>query len=618
MATLMKLLVEIGADTKGAITGVKQVETGVKKFQTSALTAAKNTGIAFASIGAAAIIVKQAWEATGGVFVAYAEQVKNLSRNIGVSSEEASRLIQVADDVRISYDSMSTAMKIAQKQGVDVSTEGLAKLADEYKALAPGVERTKFLVDKFGRSGLEMGKLLERGGDGVRKMSDSIDNSLVLTAEAIRKSDEYQKKLDDLEDSVLALQVAIGEKLVPAMTDAATIANANVTAFTSFGDVLSGKVALNDWAAGIINANNVFEETGTITEENTVALEDNADALDGQKAAVKAAEDALNSYKDMLDQVSQANQDAESFIQSYADFQKGYDKDHADALKDVADAEEKLRDAMSKKAKTPEQKDAKREAIDDAKTGLLEAGKAVQDLEATWHESTQKMIYDMILAKVSVDGLTNAEFKATQDLAVQMGIRTQAQADEAKGMMDKAQIGADGIALQEDVMAEKKATDADLLELENQRAFAAGETTSTVVGGAAQQAAAIQQVIAKTDSAILSMIRYGEAAQRALGMAGGVRQTSTAAWQNGSQRPFTPTVGTRALGGSVFAGTPYTVGEHGMETFVPRTNGTIIPAGKSGGKVQNITVNIQNPKREAAEEDIRKAMKNLNYLGVIE
>ena len=74
----------------------------------------------------------------------------------------------------------------------------------------------------------------------------------------------------------------------------------------------------------------------------------------------------------------------------------------------------------------------------------------------------------------------------------------------------------------------------------------------------------------------------------------------------------------KALGGSVFAGTPYTVGEHGIETFVPRTNGTIIPAGKSGGKVQNITVNIQNPKREAVEEDIRKAMKNLNYLGAIE
>lgn len=72
-----------------------------------------------------------------------------------------------------------------------------------------------------------------------------------------------------------------------------------------------------------------------------------------------------------------------------------------------------------------------------------------------------------------------------------------------------------------------------------------------------------------------------------------------------------------ALGGPVFAGVPVTVGEHGIETFVPRTNGTIIPHGETmgGGKVQNITVNIQNPKREAAEDDVRRALKNLSYLG---
>jgi hypothetical protein len=73
----------------------------------------------------------------------------------------------------------------------------------------------------------------------------------------------------------------------------------------------------------------------------------------------------------------------------------------------------------------------------------------------------------------------------------------------------------------------------------------------------------------------------------------------------------------KALGGSVFAGVPVNVGEHGVEKFIPRTNGTIIPHGEAvgGGKVQNITVNIQNPKREAAEDDVRRALKNLNYLG---
>jgi hypothetical protein len=47
-----------------------------------------------------------------------------------------------------------------------------------------------------------------------------------------------------------------------------------------------------------------------------------------------------------------------------------------------------------------------------------------------------------------------------------------------------------------------------------------------------------------------------------------------------------------ALGGSVSAGQAYTVGEHGRETFVPSTDGQILPNGAEGGVtiVQNINV----------------------------
>jgi hypothetical protein len=49
--------------------------------------------------------------------------------------------------------------------------------------------------------------------------------------------------------------------------------------------------------------------------------------------------------------------------------------------------------------------------------------------------------------------------------------------------------------------------------------------------------------------------------------------------------------GFRANGGSVSAGTPYVVGEHGAELFVPSSNGTIVPNGAMGGSTINITVN---------------------------
>jgi len=49
--------------------------------------------------------------------------------------------------------------------------------------------------------------------------------------------------------------------------------------------------------------------------------------------------------------------------------------------------------------------------------------------------------------------------------------------------------------------------------------------------------------------------------------------------------------GGRALGGKVFAGKAYDVGEHGRERFIPSTNGTVVPNHKMGGDGTVVTVN---------------------------
>ena len=649
--TLMTLLVSVGVDTSQFKKGIKEVEGGVGEFTKSAKSIAKDVGVAFAAVGVAAVAVKKAWDMTGGTFVNYAEQVKNLSRNIGVSAENTSRLIQVADDVRISYESLGVAMKIAQKQGVDVSIDGLAKLADKYKQLQPGVERTQFLLKTFGRSGMEMGKLLEQGGAGVRKMSDAIDDNLIMTEKGIKASDDYQKSLDNFEDTLLGLQIAAGGGATTAPTNFFDNASDSIKVWTSNAE--QAGIAWDRFsekslkvAAGLEKVKELFLKTSPLViiyntlfgkntgaiEDNTGAVEDNAgavgdnaDALDGQKEAVKAAEDALASYKAQLDAVSQANRDAASFVQSYADFQKGYDEDHADAIKSVADAQEKLQEAYAKKAKTADQKDARKEAIEDAKTGLLEAGKAVQDLEVSWHESTSRMVNDMVLAKLSVDGLTDAEYKAYQQQLLQSGQITQAEADKANALMDSANSIVDGIALQEDVMKEKAATDAELLKLENDRAAAAGETTSTVVSGAAAQSQAIASVTTTTmieldaqyklkNAALATAAAYRTIPKNGGGSGGGyVAQPSNSETGNpgAGQRPQK-----RDSGGMGIAGTAYKIGV--PEIFVPETNGNFIPlhgAGGKAGNTYNITVN--NPKKEAAEDSIRKNLKNLSYAGAV-
>lgn len=545
---------------------------------------------------------RQIWQATGQEFVNYAEQVKNMSRALGASAEETSRIIQVADDVRISYDSLKIAMKEAQKDGIEPNIENLAKLADQYKAIQSPAERTKFLLETFGKSGLEMGKLMERGGDGIRAMSDAIDESLIMTEKGIKASDDYQRSLDDFNDTLAGIKLTVGEELVPVMNAFLRIVLTDIEAIKTFKDVLSGDVSLDDWAANAIS-NNGFElfgitigEIAENTQESTDAFYENSDALDGQEAALKSAEQALKDYKDELEAVSKANQDAERFIQSYADSQKDYEKSHAEAAK-------RLNDAIA---------EGDVEAIEEAR-------QAIQELEAQWHESTNKMIYDMVLAKVSVDGLTDAEFKATQQLAVQMGIRTQAQADEAIAMMEKATAIADGIALQEDVVNEKADADAKLLELEAAKEAAAAETTQTIVDGNNAAVQSEQALTASIDAASVALGRQADAARKA---AEAMMYANAAAPNTGTTAT---NKGGRGGGGGKkheFGGEFIVPPQYGREGFALGDYGTasagekitITPPGKSTGGVYNIVIN--NPKREAAEDTLRAFFSKMRYLGV--
>jgi hypothetical protein len=59
--------------------------------------------------------------------------------------------------------------------------------------------------------------------------------------------------------------------------------------------------------------------------------------------------------------------------------------------------------------------------------------------------------------------------------------------------------------------------------------------------------------------------------------------------------------GMRAFGGQVNAGSAYLVGERGVETFVPSTDGMIIPNGGSSAGNVIVNVNMQNGSVDAQQ-----------------
>ena len=147
--------------------------------------------------------------------VAYATEIDNMSRLLGLSTEETSRLVQASDDLFISQETLTSSLQAATRKGIDVSIEGLKKLADEYNSLPAGVTRSKFVLDTFGRSGAEMGKLMEQGAAGIYAATAAIADNMIITQKSMADIMNYKRSVDNLNDSWQGVKYTVGSTVIP-------------------------------------------------------------------------------------------------------------------------------------------------------------------------------------------------------------------------------------------------------------------------------------------------------------------------------------------------------------------------------------------------------------------
>lgn len=147
-------------------------------------------------------------------YIAYGDQVKSLSLFTGMQADETSRLIQLADDAFVSFETLRMSARLLADKGIAPTTENLAKLSDAYLALAPGVERSQFLLDNFGRAGIEMGKIMELGGEKVRSMSASIEDGLIIDQKKLESITATKQALDQFNDSLQAMRFEAAGQLL--------------------------------------------------------------------------------------------------------------------------------------------------------------------------------------------------------------------------------------------------------------------------------------------------------------------------------------------------------------------------------------------------------------------
>jgi hypothetical protein len=267
--------------------------------------------------------VQRAVDATVGEVLKYDKTVRDLSRNLGTSTEETSRLIQVADDYKIEVGTLETAMRLALKNGFEPTVDNLADLADRYVALDSPTERAAMLTEIFGRNWAAITPMLEQGGDALRQAAADMDTALIRTQDQVDASRELEIQMDALNDKLYGYKLAIGTAVIPSTNQALsaftnwtegveklwetfTAGEATLEEFLKYGYAMNGVISElthGRFAEAKVGAENLLTAIGDLgdgTNETTIQTEQYSLSASAMTAAQNAAGDSSDGLSEDL------------------------------------------------------------------------------------------------------------------------------------------------------------------------------------------------------------------------------------------------------------------------------------------------------------------------------
>ena len=96
----------------------------------------------------------------------------------------------------------------------------LLQVADRFKGMPDGVNKTALAVDLFGRQGSGMVKVLNLGSEGIRELEASADKlGLTLNQKTIGAVSDYVASQRELKETNDALKLSVGTLTAPIMTE---------------------------------------------------------------------------------------------------------------------------------------------------------------------------------------------------------------------------------------------------------------------------------------------------------------------------------------------------------------------------------------------------------------
>ncbi len=304
--------INVQAQVDGAVADLKKIPEALN--DTSA--AADKSTFSFTELNQALEVGQKvvrmlgdAYNATIAPTLAYTDQVRELSRTIGSSTEDASKLIQAADDVFVSFDSLTQGMSAAIRKGFEPTIAGLGQMSDQYLAIQDPIQRAKYLMDTFGRSGADLAPLMEKGSAGIVAMGQAAsDAGQVMSGEAVQAAQDYKIAIDGLTDSWQGFIYTISNDAIPTLTKVVDGVNQHIELVRLENAAIAAGIPINEELA--------MAHTGV---QNRVAAE--AAAIESLRAKLGATDSLQKGNITTLQGLSIATDQAANSFMSLANIQ---------------------------------------------------------------------------------------------------------------------------------------------------------------------------------------------------------------------------------------------------------------------------------------------------------
>lgn len=412
---VIKLSKQGGAD--------KETVTGLVKVKSAIMDAAAVAG----TFVAAGYAINKAYQATGGVFLDLAGKVRDTARATGLNAEESSKLIQVTDDLGVSYETLAKAIK-SSADTTDFSIAGLAKASEEYLKITDANERATYAQKLYGKAWVDMVGVLEKGPDVIQKNSDAISKSLILTEKEIRLAEENRIAIDNLQDTATAYAATIGAKVVPAATQLVEGLVMSNDLFTRQHEIMaSGEQTYSRAALYMAAIQMQQENTAGALDSATVSYTAWAEAAEKAASSAGSVSDAMADAEEKTKAMSAANTEFLGTLNSFMSTETSYQNTLKTLTQERMDLEAEKQDLLAQGYSEEGEKIAEVNA-------KLDENSAKAQQNATEHELANKRIMLSLLErKLTADGvLDDKELTWLLDKGVAWGVYSQEVVDETR------------------------------------------------------------------------------------------------------------------------------------------------------------------------------------------